>query len=143
MKMFHAVSVCRKCRSGVGARLPLCAVKAGMQREQVQSSFTAIIDQGMTVGEEKTRFAITAARAERGARATCRRDGGDSERSPARNAHIAAGAFQRVQKQLSIHNFASGMAKAVPFCFGAKLVRLELARLAVRCNERRIVHDQT
>ncbi len=60
MKMFHAVSVAASVDQALALAYRYARVKAGMQREQVQSSLTAIIDQGMTVGEEKTRFAIDA-----------------------------------------------------------------------------------
>jgi len=58
VKMFHAVSVAANMDQALALAYRYSRVEAGMRREQLQASLTAVVDQGMALLEEKTRFAI-------------------------------------------------------------------------------------
>jgi len=58
VKMFHAVSVAANVDQALALAYRYSRVEAGMRREQLQASLTAVVDQGMALLEEKTRFAI-------------------------------------------------------------------------------------
>ena len=58
VKMFHAVSVAANVDQALALAYRYSRVEAGMRREQLQASLTAVVDQGMELQEEKTRFAI-------------------------------------------------------------------------------------
>jgi hypothetical protein len=56
--MFHAVSVAANVDQALALAYRYSRVEAGMRREQVQASLTAVVDQEMAVLDDKTRFAI-------------------------------------------------------------------------------------
>src|ERR1019366_895936 len=58
VKMFHAVSVAANVDQALALAYRYSRVEAGMRQEQLQASLTAVVDQGMGLQEEKTRFAI-------------------------------------------------------------------------------------
>jgi hypothetical protein len=58
VKMFHAVSVAANVDQALALAYRYSRVEAGMRREQVQASLTAVVDQEMAVLDDKTRFAI-------------------------------------------------------------------------------------
>src|SRR5277367_1464250 len=58
VKMFHAVSVAVNVDQALALAHRYSRVEAGMGREQLQASMTAVVDQGIALQEEKTRFAI-------------------------------------------------------------------------------------
>jgi hypothetical protein len=58
VKMFHAVSVAANVDQALALVYRYSRVEAGMRQEQLRASLTAVIDQGMALQEEKTRFAI-------------------------------------------------------------------------------------
>ena len=58
VKMFHAVSVAANVDQALALAYRYSRVEAGMRREQLQASLTAVVDQEMGLQEEKTRFAI-------------------------------------------------------------------------------------
>ncbi len=58
VKMFHAVSVAANVDQALALAYRYSRVDAGMRQEQLQASLTAVVDQGMALQEEKTRFAI-------------------------------------------------------------------------------------
>jgi len=58
VKMFHAVSVAANVDQALALAYRYSRVEAGMRREQLQASLTAVVDQRMELQEEKTRFAI-------------------------------------------------------------------------------------
>jgi len=58
VKMFHAVSVAANVDQALALAYRYSRVEAGMRREQLQASLTAVVDQEMALQEEKTRFAI-------------------------------------------------------------------------------------
>src|ERR1019366_2828113 len=58
VKMFHAVSVAASVDQALALAYRYSRVEAGMRQEQLQASLTAVVDQGMGLQEEKTRFAI-------------------------------------------------------------------------------------
>ena len=58
VKMFHAVSVAANVDQALALAYRFSRVEAGMRQEQLQASLTAVLDQGMALREERTRFAI-------------------------------------------------------------------------------------
>ncbi|MGB8013579.1 MAG: DUF3037 domain-containing protein [Terriglobales bacterium] len=58
VKMFHAVSVVANVDQALALAYRYSRVEAGMLRERLRASLTAVVDSGMTLQEEKTRFAI-------------------------------------------------------------------------------------
>jgi chorismate mutase len=58
VKMFHAVSVAANVDQALALAYRYSRVDAGMRQEQLQASLTAVVDEGMALQEEKTRFAI-------------------------------------------------------------------------------------
>jgi hypothetical protein len=58
MKMFHAVSVATNVDQALALAYRYSRVEVGMRQEQLQASLTAVVDHGMTLQEERTRFAI-------------------------------------------------------------------------------------
>jgi uncharacterized protein Yka (UPF0111/DUF47 family) len=56
--MFHAVSVAANVDQALALGYRYSRVEAGMRREQLQASLTAVVEQGMALQEEKTRFAM-------------------------------------------------------------------------------------
>jgi hypothetical protein len=58
VKMFHAVSVAANVDQALALVYRYSLVEAGMRREQLQASLTAVVEQAMALQEEKTRFAI-------------------------------------------------------------------------------------
>ncbi len=58
VKMFHAVSVAANVDQALALAYRFSRVEAGMRQEQMQASLTAVLDQGMALQEERTRFAI-------------------------------------------------------------------------------------
>lgn len=58
VKMFHAVSVAANVDQALALAYRYSRVEAGMRQEQLQASLTAVVDEGMALQEEKTRFAI-------------------------------------------------------------------------------------
>jgi chorismate mutase len=58
VKMFHAVSVAANVDQALALAYRYSRVEAGMRQEQLQASLTAVVDQGMALQEERTRFAI-------------------------------------------------------------------------------------
>jgi len=58
VKMFHAVSVASNVDQALALLYRYSRVAAGMQKEQLQVSLTAVVDEGSALEEEKTRFAI-------------------------------------------------------------------------------------
>ena len=58
VKMFHAVSVATNVDQALALAYRYSRVEAGMRQEQLQSSLTAVIDQGLALLDEKTRFGI-------------------------------------------------------------------------------------
>jgi chorismate mutase len=56
VKMFHAVSVAVNVDQALALAYRYSRVEAGMEREQLQASMTAVVDQGMQ--DERVRFAI-------------------------------------------------------------------------------------
>ena len=58
VKMFHAVSVAANVDQALALAYRYSRVEVGMRQEQLQASLTAVVDQGMGLQEEKTRFAI-------------------------------------------------------------------------------------
>jgi chorismate mutase len=58
VKMFHAVAVATNVDSALALAYRYSRVEEGMQREQLQVSLTAVIDQDVTLLEERARFAV-------------------------------------------------------------------------------------
>ncbi len=58
VKMFHAVSVAASVDQALALAYRYSRVDAGMRREELQASLTAVVDQEMALQDEKTRFAI-------------------------------------------------------------------------------------
>jgi len=58
LKMLHALSVAVNVDQALAVAYRYSRIEAGMRRMQLQSSFTAVVDEGMASREEKTRFAI-------------------------------------------------------------------------------------
>jgi hypothetical protein len=58
VKMFHAVSVASNVDQALALIYRYSLVTAGMRQEQLSASLTAVVDQRMTLQEERTRFAI-------------------------------------------------------------------------------------
>jgi chorismate mutase len=58
VKMFHAVSTAANVDQALALAYRYSRVEAGMRQEQLQASLTAVVEQGMALQEEKTRFAI-------------------------------------------------------------------------------------
>jgi Protein of unknown function (DUF3037) len=58
VRMFHAISVAANVDQALALAYRYSRVDAGMRQEQLQASLTAVVDQGMGLQEEKTRFAI-------------------------------------------------------------------------------------
>ena len=58
VRMFHAVSVAANVDQALALAYRYSRVDAGMRQEQLQASLTAVVDQGMALQEERTRFAI-------------------------------------------------------------------------------------
>jgi hypothetical protein len=56
--MFHAVSVAANVDQALALAYRYSRVEVGMRQEQLQASLTAVVDQGMGLQKEKTRFAI-------------------------------------------------------------------------------------
>ena len=58
VKMFHAVSVAANVDQALALAYRYSRVEAGMRQEQLQASLTAVVDEGMALLEERTRFAV-------------------------------------------------------------------------------------
>jgi len=58
VKMFHAVSVAANVDQALALAYRYSRVEAGMRQEQLQASLTAVVDLGMALQDERTRFAI-------------------------------------------------------------------------------------
>jgi hypothetical protein len=58
VKMFHAVSVAANVDQALALGYRFSRVDAGMRQEQLEASLTAVVDQGMALWDETTRFAI-------------------------------------------------------------------------------------
>jgi hypothetical protein len=58
VKMFQAVSVAANVDQALALVYRYSRVEAGMRREQLQASLTAVVEQSMALEEEKTRFAV-------------------------------------------------------------------------------------
>ena len=58
VKMFHAVSVAANVDQALALAYRYSRIDGGMRQEQLQASLTAVVDQGMALQEERTRFAI-------------------------------------------------------------------------------------
>jgi hypothetical protein len=58
MKMFHAVSLAVNTDQALALAFRYSRVDDGMRREQLYPSLTAVVDGGMVLQEERTRFAI-------------------------------------------------------------------------------------
>jgi len=58
VKMFHAVSVTANVDQALALAYRYSRIDGGMRQEHLQASLMAVVDQGMAVQEEKTRFAI-------------------------------------------------------------------------------------
>jgi chorismate mutase len=58
LKMFHAVSVTANVDQALALAYRFSRVEAGMQREELQASLTAVMDRGTIQQEERTGFAI-------------------------------------------------------------------------------------
>jgi hypothetical protein len=58
VKMFQAVSVAANVDQALALAYRYSRIYGGMRQEQLQASLTAVVDQGMALQEEKTRFAI-------------------------------------------------------------------------------------
>jgi hypothetical protein len=58
VKMFHAVSVAANVDQALALAYRYSRVESGMKQEQLQASLTAVVDQGIALSDEKTRFAI-------------------------------------------------------------------------------------
>jgi len=56
--MFHAVSVAANVDQALALAYRYSRVEAGMRQEQLQASLTAVVDEGMALLEERTRFAV-------------------------------------------------------------------------------------
>jgi len=59
VKMFHAVSLAANLDQALALAYRYSRIEAGMRQEQMQASLTAVVDQEMSVREEKTRFAVS------------------------------------------------------------------------------------
>jgi Protein of unknown function (DUF3037) len=58
MRMFQAVSLTANVDQALALAYRYSRVEAGMRQEQVQASLTAVVDQGIALLDEKTRFAV-------------------------------------------------------------------------------------
>ena len=58
VRMFHGVSVAANVDQALALAYRYSRVETGMKQEQLQASLTAVLDQGMALQEEKTRFAV-------------------------------------------------------------------------------------
>jgi hypothetical protein len=58
MRMFHAVSVATNADQALALAYRFSRIDAGMRREQLQASLTAVLDRQRVPQEEKTQFAI-------------------------------------------------------------------------------------
>ena len=58
MKMFHAVSVTANVNQALALAYRYPRVEAGMLKEQIQTSMTAVVDQATLLRDERMRFAI-------------------------------------------------------------------------------------
>jgi chorismate mutase len=58
VKMFQAVSVAANVDQALALAYRYSRIEAGMRQEQLQGSLTAVVDQGMALQDERTRFAI-------------------------------------------------------------------------------------
>lgn len=58
VKMFHAVSVAANVDQALALAYRYSRVEAGMRQERLDASLTAVVDQGMALQEERTRFAV-------------------------------------------------------------------------------------
>jgi hypothetical protein len=58
LKMFHAVSVAANVDQALALAYRFTQIDAGMRREQLQASLTAVVDRGIENDEERRRFAI-------------------------------------------------------------------------------------
>jgi hypothetical protein len=58
VKMFHAVSVAANVDQALALAYRYSRIDGGMRQEQLQASLTVVVDQGMALQEERTRFAI-------------------------------------------------------------------------------------
>lgn len=58
VKMFHAVSLAANVDQALALAYRYSRVDAGMRREQLQASLTAVVDQEMALLDDRTRFAI-------------------------------------------------------------------------------------
>jgi hypothetical protein len=58
VRMFHAVSMAANVDQALALAYRYSRIDAGMRQEQLQASLTAVVDQGMALQDERTRFAI-------------------------------------------------------------------------------------
>jgi hypothetical protein len=58
VKMFHAVSMAANVDQALALAYRYSRIDGGMRQEQLRASLTAVVDQGMALQEERTRFAI-------------------------------------------------------------------------------------
>jgi hypothetical protein len=58
MKMFHAVSVTANVNQALALAYRYPRIEAGMLKEQIQTSMTAVVDQATLLRDERMRFAI-------------------------------------------------------------------------------------
>ncbi len=58
VKMFHAVSVAANVDQALALGYRYSQIDAGMRRENLRASLTAVMDEGPALQEERTRFAI-------------------------------------------------------------------------------------
>jgi chorismate mutase len=58
VKMFHAVAIAANVDPALALAYRYSQVEAGMRREQLQASLTAVIDQDVTLLDERARFAL-------------------------------------------------------------------------------------
>lgn len=58
VRMFHAVSMAANVDQALALAYRYSRVEAGMRQERLQASLTAVVDEGVALQEEKTRFAI-------------------------------------------------------------------------------------
>ena len=58
VKMFHAVSLAVSVDQALALAYRYSRIEAGMRQEQLQASLTAVVEQGLALQEERTRFAV-------------------------------------------------------------------------------------
>ena len=58
VKMFHAVSLAVNVDQALALAYRYARIEAGMRQEQLQASLTAVVEHGLALQEERTRFAV-------------------------------------------------------------------------------------